>query len=697
VGKKTSFLTSKERNFAESEKLRIKQKQFNERISAANQENLARLRALHQKTYENHIVLQQRLAANFVTQKNNIQQMIASNNIRQAQFNVAMSKTMGSLQALGRVAGATKWHKEQAERQRLEAAEAERQRQEEIARITEEHNRQVAEHQRQVEEVQRQVEEAQRKIIEHEAPLEAVRLYELQEAQRKAALTPEHRQAEEITEALKYSPSFAVRVAKQAEEAELSSAPLAPTGINHTAVESNRPERAVPKPERRQQALNIAEEALKKRLSLTPRANKPDGKIDSPVIHSGLVRTTQPVINESKEQEQTAEAPAHRPVATKPQVRQKSQKVVQEALKLRQSLVTAKSAKSEFKPDERNEALRQRDAFFSSQNQAVAIGAAAGLSGTASQVGSLAVHIKNAIAALGSTATASPAGAMVVTIVTGFYHAEAGKGSDKTPGGKNFIKAMPAAMLNLPTDEILREAAQEQRTIDAAIRGRLVLSNGEMQIQLLKTEQPSAIPVVAGVPDDKGNYQCTLPATDELPARTILVTPTNAPGTEGLGAVITLDHRPETITHTGNNAQPVSLPTVTTLPGFDSDLIVVPPLETGDKPIYVMLSSKGKSYEPNKGAVGNMGEFFKQTVFGEQAKNYSQKTSKIYQGQTVYKANNDVSQYLEKGDQFYLDGKHKNHLEVFNRESKFKYVLNLDGSININKTDKADGEGRILK
>jgi|GEM_PF-4064269 hypothetical protein len=76
----------------------------------------------------------------------------------------------------------------------------------------------------------------------------------------------------------------------------------------------------------------------------------------------------------------------------------------------------------------------------------------------------------------------------------------------------------------------------------------------------------------------------------ELPARTILVTPANAPGSEGLGAVITPENVPTSVTHTGNDAQPITLPTVTTLPGFDSDLIVVPPLETGDKSIYVMHS-----------------------------------------------------------------------------------------------------------
>ncbi|HFJ8954395.1 TPA: VENN motif pre-toxin domain-containing protein [Serratia liquefaciens] len=110
-----------------------------------------------------------------------------------------------------------------------------------------------------------------------------------------------------------------------------------------------------------------------------------------------------------------------------------------------------------------------------------------------------------------------------------------------------------------------------------------------------------------------------------------------------------------------------------------------------------VIGKAGKQpYEPNKGAVGNMGEFFKQAGFGEATKGNSQKTSKIYQGQTVYKASSDVSENIRKGDQFYLDGEHKNHLEVFDKRNKFVHVLNLDGSINIDKTKKASAEGRTL-
>lgn len=109
-----------------------------------------------------------------------------------------------------------------------------------------------------------------------------------------------------------------------------------------------------------------------------------------------------------------------------------------------------------------------------------------------------------------------------------------------------------------------------------------------------------------------------------------------------------------------------------------------------------VIAKNKQPYQPNQGAVGNMGEFFKQTGFGAKAKESSQKSSKIYQGQTVYVATKDINEYLPKGRQFYLDAKHSDHIEVFDKNNKVNCVLNLDGSINSTKTDKAIAEGRIL-
>ncbi|EPF5500540.1 hypothetical protein AB8896_22990 [Yersinia enterocolitica] len=62
----------------------------------------------------------------------------------------------------------------------------------------------------------------------------------------------------------------------------------------------------------------------------------------------------------------------------------------------------------------------------------------------------------------------------------------------------------------------------------------------------------------------------------------------------------------------------------------------------------------------------------------------------------MYQAKGDVGTYISKGDKYYLDGLHKNHIEVFDSNRNIKAVLNLDGTINQDKTNKAVVEGRKL-
>ncbi|MGV3347102.1 VENN motif pre-toxin domain-containing protein, partial [Enterobacteriaceae bacterium LUAb1] len=110
----------------------------------------------------------------------------------------------------------------------------------------------------------------------------------------------------------------------------------------------------------------------------------------------------------------------------------------------------------------------------------------------------------------------------------------------------------------------------------------------------------------------------------------------------------------------------------------------------------VVGKASKQPHQPNQGAVGNMGEFFKQAGFGSQMKEKAQKTSQMYDGQSVYQAKGEIGDYIVRGDKYYLDGLHKNHIEVFDRNRNIKAVLNLDGSYNRVKTDKAIADGRRL-
>jgi len=109
------------------------------------------------------------------------------------------------------------------------------------------------------------------------------------------------------------------------------------------------------------------------------------------------------------------------------------------------------------------------------------------------------------------------------------------------------------------------------------------------------------------------------------------------------------------------------------------------------------LAYLAKDFEPNKNSVGNMGEFLKQPGFGNIVKDNTQKTNQQYQGQSIYKATDKIGDYIKKGDQFYLDGLHKDHIEVFDKRGNFRAVLNLDGSVNERKTQQAEAEGRKIK
>jgi filamentous hemagglutinin len=116
---------------------------------------------------------------------------------------------------------------------------------------------------------------------------------------------------------------------------------------------------------------------------------------------------------------------------------------------------------------------------------------------------------------------------------------------------------------------------------------------------------------------------------------------------------------------------------------------------TGSMLAGIILPGKKVPHVPNAGAVGNMSEFLKKSGFGNDIKDVTQKTSKQYQGQSIYQAQGKTGDTIKKGDQLYLDAKHKDHLEIFDKNGNFKAVLNLDGSVNFEKT-KA-GQGRKIK
>ena len=78
----------------------------------------------------------------------------------------------------------------------------------------------------------------------------------------------------------------------------------------------------------------------------------------------------------------------------------------------------------------------------------------------------------------------------------------------------------------------------------------------------------------------------------------------------------------------------------------------------------------------------------------------SAKTGQTYKGAQVYQTSQRMElaggARLKVGDQYHLDTLHKNHLEVYNKNGNFTQAINLDGTVNVEKTQAGLKEGRRL-
>jgi hypothetical protein len=98
--------------------------------------------------------------------------------------------------------------------------------------------------------------------------------------------------------------------------------------------------------------------------------------------------------------------------------------------------------------------------------------------------------------------------------------------------------------------------------------------------------------------------------------------------------------------------------------------------------------------------VENMTQFFESTNLGKALSGQSQKTGRVFQGAPVYKMTEKVKigeTALKKGDHFYLDNLHKDHLEVFNKQGKLVDVLNFNGERLVKKLRNAQKQERNIK
>lgn len=96
----------------------------------------------------------------------------------------------------------------------------------------------------------------------------------------------------------------------------------------------------------------------------------------------------------------------------------------------------------------------------------------------------------------------------------------------------------------------------------------------------------------------------------------------------------------------------------------------------------------------------NMKQFFNESEFGRLLKKHSVKAEGRYDGQSIYKITQKIQRrdyIIDKDDYFYLDGLHKDHLEFFSKSRKSKMVLDLNGALNIKKTELIKNGSRNIK
>lgn len=87
------------------------------------------------------------------------------------------------------------------------------------------------------------------------------------------------------------------------------------------------------------------------------------------------------------------------------------------------------------------------------------------------------------------------------------------------------------------------------------------------------------------------------------------------------------------------------------------------------------ISHVKKPYVPNAGAVGNMDQFFKGSDSGAQVRANTDKSTRVIDGQSVYVVKEDMGNGIKKGYQLYLDGQHKDHLDVFEKHANLNLFL----------------------
>ena len=111
-----------------------------------------------------------------------------------------------------------------------------------------------------------------------------------------------------------------------------------------------------------------------------------------------------------------------------------------------------------------------------------------------------------------------------------------------------------------------------------------------------------------------------------------------------------------------------------------------------NKKKFDLKNSRGPKKPRNNDDYPNMYEVFKKAIVGKILKDSSECTRFSYKGVSkIFRVIKDIEEYgIKRGDWFYLDKMHGDHIEVFcHRGKPLRTILNMDGTQNLTKIEQA--------
>nr|WP_258868494.1 S-type pyocin domain-containing protein [Pseudomonas aeruginosa] len=225
----------------------------------------------------------------------------------------------------------------------------------------------------------------------------------------------------------------------------------------------------------------------------------------------------------------------------------------------------------------------------------------AGFGSAAVETARLAASLTNAVNRLVQIAGSGPGAYFATFAVLSLYSDQAGKDSDKVPAGVRNALALEASALGLPGTADLQSVAKAGGTVDMPVRLTSAAQespSGKSQIAAMLTNGatvPKGVPVRAATLNAvTGRYEVTVPAKSTVPNTPPLIltwTPATPPGSQNPSSTTPVVPQPvpvyEGATITPVQAEPESYPGV---PLDLDDLIVIFPVGSGVKPIYIMFN-----------------------------------------------------------------------------------------------------------